>query len=318
MIKDRIHSSRRAKAVVEIVKSDAGQAERAIPAMPRAATLDSIFKSRGARIAAARRLNMGAVILALSVFADSAVEHYRGSFRNRAMYVPLIVSSLTLAAGLAASAEKRPHARLWRDAVYGAAAAAGVAGLGFHAYNILKRPGGLSWLNLFCAAPAGAPAALALAGLLGRGAERASDGAVDRSVGFLGLPLGRMLALVSAVGLAGATGEAGLLHYRGSFQNPAMILPLSAPPVASALLGAAVVQPHGRHWMARWWLRLTAFLGFAGAGFHAYGISRSMGGWRNWSQNLLAGPPLPAPPSFTGLALAGLAALALIESDADD
>ena len=40
-------------------------------------------------------------------------------------------------------------------------------------------------------------------------------------------------------------------------------------------------------------------------GLHAYGISRNMGGWRNWSQNLLNGPPLPAPPSFTGLALAG-------------
>ena len=35
-----------------------------------------------------------------------------------------------------------------------------------------------------------------------------------------------------------------------------------------------------------------------------------MGGWRNWSQNVLNGPPLPAPPSFTGLAMAGLAALA--------
>ena len=38
-----------------------------------------------------------------------------------------------------------------------------------------------------------------------------------------------------------------------------------------------------------------------------------MGGWRNWQQNLLNGPPLPAPPSFTGLALAGLAALGLME-----
>jgi hypothetical protein len=34
-----------------------------------------------------------------------------------------------------------------------------------------------------------------------------------------------------------------------------------------------------------------------------------MGGWRNWSQNLLNGPPLPAPPAFTALAIAGLAAL---------
>ena len=52
-------------------------------------------------------------------------------------------------------------------------------------------------------------------------------------------------------------------------------------------------------------------LGVAGVAFHVYGVSRAMGGWRNWSQNWLDGPPLPAPPSFTALALAGLAALHL-------
>jgi hypothetical protein len=36
-----------------------------------------------------------------------------------------------------------------------------------------------------------------------------------------------------------------------------------------------------------------------------------MGGWRNWTQNVLSGPPLPAPPSFTALALTGLTALSL-------
>jgi hypothetical protein len=38
---------------------------------------------------------------------------------------------------------------------------------------------------------------------------------------------------------------------------------------------------------------------------------------RNWSQNVLNGPPLPAPPSSTGLALAGLAALSLQEAAGD-
>ena len=60
---------------------------------------------------------------------------------------------------------------------------------------------------------------------------------------------------------------------------------------------------------ARLLLKATAALGMLGSALHAYGLSRRMGGWSNWSQNLLAGPPLPAPPSFTGLALAGLAAL---------
>jgi hypothetical protein len=48
-------------------------------------------------------------------------------------------------------------------------------------------------------------------------------------------------------------------------------------------------------------------------GFHLFGLSRRMGGFRNWSQNLLAGPPLPAPPAFSALALAALAALDLLQ-----
>jgi hypothetical protein len=40
-----------------------------------------------------------------------------------------------------------------------------------------------------------------------------------------------------------------------------------------------------------------------------------MGGWRNWQQNVVDGPPLPAPPSFSALAIAGLAALRLRERD---
>jgi len=51
---------------------------------------------------------------------------------------------------------------------------------------------------------------------------------------------------------------------------------------------------------------------------HALGVARAMGGWRNWRQNVVDGPPLPAPPSFTALALAGLAALRLLRDQSDD
>ena len=255
----------------------------------------------------ANQLNLSSALLALSVLADSGVEHYRGSFQNRAMYTPLAVASLTLAASVMGTMDRRPQRHVARDSIYGIAAVTGLAGLLFHAYNVTKRPGGFSWLNLFYAAPIGAPGALVLAGLLGKGAERARQPASGRE-------FGRTLAAVSAVGLAGTVAEAALLHFRGAYHNPAMVLPVSVPPVAATLLAATAVAPNRRTGrLARWWLKLTAFLGFAGVGFHAYGVSRNMGGWRNWSQNVLNGPPLPAPPSFTGLALAGLAALGLID-----
>jgi hypothetical protein len=267
---------------------------------------------------AGRRLNASAAMLALSVLADSAVEHYRGSFENRAMYAPLGVAALTLGASIFGVADWRPARHAVRDMIYAAAAATGFAGLGFHSYNIAKRPGRWSWLNLFYAAPIGAPMALALAGLLGRGAELVRDAKPRRRTRVLGLPVGRMLAGVTAAGLAGTVGEAGLLHFRGAYQNPAMFAPVTIPPIAAALLGACALRPkRTSNQLTRWWLRLTALIGLAGVGFHAHGVSRSMGGWRNWSQNVLNGPPLPAPPSFTGLALAGLATLPLIEDETD-
>lgn len=274
--------------------------------------------SRSVTQTAGRRLNGSAALLAFSVLADSAVEHYRGSFQNRAMYTPLVTAALTLGASLFGAADKRAARHPVRDTIYGLAAVTGFAGLGFHAYNILKRPRHLSWLNLFYAAPIGAPIALALAGLLGRGAEKVRDTRYWRRASVLGFPAGRMLAGVSVAGIVGTVGEAGLLHFRGAFQNPFMVAPVTIPPVAAALLSAATAFP-GRaiNQLTRWWLRLTALLGFAGVGFHAYGVSRAMGGWRNWSQNVIDGPPLPAPPSFTGLALAGLAALSLMEEEHD-
>jgi hypothetical protein len=95
-----------------------------------------------------------------------------------------------------------------------------------------------------------------------------------------------------------------------------MVIPITAPPIASVLLiRIPTSSPHSLA-AARWWLRLLIAVGFVGSAFHAYGIQRNMGGWRNWSQNLLNGPPLPAPPAFTALAMSGLAALSLIEAEA--
>jgi hypothetical protein len=266
---------------------------------------------------AGRQLNLSAALLALSVLADSGVEHYRGSFNNRAMYIPLVSAAGALAASVFGALDQRGGRHRGRDVLYGLTAATGLAGLAFHTYNISKRPGGFSWLNLFYAAPIGAPAALVLAGLLGRSAESAralsNPGSKTSSE-----DMGRLIAAVSALGLFGASAEAALLHFRGAFQNPAMVLPVTLPPVAGALIGSAAVAPRrAPRRLTRWWLKLTALLGFAGVGFHAYGVSRAMGGWRNWTQNVLNGPPLPAPPSFTGLALAGLAALGLIEGAKD-
>ncbi len=267
---------------------------------------------------AARRLNRAAGTLATSVLLDSALEHYRGSFENRAMYTPLVVAALSLATSAHGTADRRPVAHRTRQGVHAAAAATGLVGTGFHLFNVLKRPGGLAWQNLFYGAPVGAPMALLLSGLLGAAAEQVRDTPRGRVPRLFGLPAGRTLAAVCSLGMIGTAGESGLLHFRGAFHNPVMFAPVTVPPVGAALLLETAAGPPRRdRWLTRWWMRATALLGFAGVGFHAWGVHRNMGGWRNWRQNLLSGPPLPAPPSFTGLALAGLAALALLQDSPD-
>src|SRR5579883_887628 len=290
----------------------------ASPARPRAkATRLRGFSTR-ATVTAARRLNRAAGTLALSVLADSGVEHYRGSFKNKAMFTPLVVSALTLGISLHGTADTRPLAHRARDVIYMLAAATGLLGSGFHFYNVGKRTGGFSWQNLFYGAPLGAPIAILLAGLLGFCSERVRESRAGERPEIFGLPAARTIAAVSSAGLLGTAGEAGLLHFRGAYHNPFMAVPVTLPPLGAVLLGRiAAAKGGGRHNLARWWMRLLTAVGLAGVGFHAYGVSRNMGGWRNWSQNVLNGPPLPAPPSFAGAALAGLAALSLIDQEAD-
>jgi hypothetical protein len=281
-------------------------------------TLQTEVDRRAATVRAARRMNRGSALLAASVLMDSAVEHYRGNFSNRAMYAPLIISALTLGMSVHGTVDRRPAMHRARHGVAVAAAATGLAGTGFHIWNVLKRPGRLDWQKLFYGAPVGAPMAILLAGLLGTAAEQVRDTPGGKPPRLLGAPAGRALAALSGFGLLGTSGEAALLHFRGAFQNKAMFAPVTIPPIGAALLLSAAVAPRRRdYWLSRMWLRLTALMGLAGVGFHAWGIHRAMGGWRNWTQNLVDGPPLPAPPSFTGLALGGLAALGLLQDHQD-
>lgn len=275
--------------------------------------------SSSAVVTAARRLNRAAGTIAASVLIDSAMEHYRGNFHNKAMWTPLVTSALSIAVSVHGLSDKRHGAHPVRDLVYALAGLVGAIGTGFHIYNVTKKVGGFRWQNIFYSAPLGAPLAMSLSGLMGFLAERVRDNEPEGEPEVLGLPAGRVVAGTTAMSLLGTTAEAALLHFRGAFHNPAMLLPVTMPPVAAALLGAATTGDAAKDRKgSRLWMAATAVMGIAGVAFHAYGVSRGMGGWRNWQQNAISGPPLPAPPSFTGLALAGLAALALLKEHAHD
>ncbi|HET7410429.1 MAG TPA: hypothetical protein VFJ13_09540 [Paracoccaceae bacterium] len=260
---------------------------------------------------AARIAGYGAGLVAASVLADSALEHYRGNFKNPVMYMAPTMAAATLAAALSQSFS--PTAERTRAAVFGAAVLVGAVGTGFHLRNITMRPGGLTFNNLFYRAPFGAPAALALAGAFGLGSLMADEGG---EFGLGDRAAGRGLGAATAAGLFGLAAEIGLLHFRGAFHDPLMYAPVAAVPLTGAAMLAVLADPTAsRRKVARRLLGTTTALGAVGTGLHAYGVSRNMGGFGNWTQNLFQGPPVAAPPSLAGIALAGFAALRLLAED---
>lgn len=262
---------------------------------------------------ASEALNRSSAILSFSVLADSTVQHYGGCFSNPLMYLAPSVSTVVLAESTASAAGVASENRL-RPVVFSLGVVTGLIGTGFHLYNILKREGSFSWHNAFYGAPVGAPGAVVMAGVFGLAAEYLSDEPGGPSVE--GVPVGRAVAALAAFGIAATVAEAFLFHFRGAFQDVFQYTPIAVPTAAAAALCIAAVRPSKIPLAAASAsLKATAVVGLAGVGFHAYAIHRNMGGWRNWSQMVLQGPPLPAPLGFTGMALAGLAALSLLSGE---
>ena len=211
-----------------------GPAARAITSDDRQAAGRRVARiDPSAAVRSARQMNRAAGVIAAAVLADSAVEHYRGSFHNKAMVAPIVISLLSLAVSAHGNADRRPAAHRVRDTIYAAAALTGLVGTGFHLYNITKKPGGFSWNNLFYQAPIGAPAALIFAGATGFLAERVRDTKPGLAPKIGGVSAGRAVAAATSLGLLGTVAEAGLLHFRGAFHDPFMYLPDDRAPRGS-------------------------------------------------------------------------------------
>jgi hypothetical protein len=263
-------------------------------------------------------LHAAAATLAASVVTDSATEHYRAGFHNPVMFVAPLISAAVFVT--TTNAALRPGGRgKIRSVVLVSSVITGLVGFGFHLANTSRRVGGwTSSTNVFYGAPIAAPLAATMAGVLGTVASRVDHPRAPTDHQWSAVSGSRrgavLVSALSALGLVGTAAEAAVLHFRGAFQNPFMYAPVVVPPISAATLAtAAVTRSSAACGVARGLLRLTGWLGIVGGCFHAWGVQRRMGGWHNWRQNVLAGPPLPAPPAFTGLSLAGLAALDLLE-----
>ena len=258
---------------------------------------------------AGRRMSRAAGVLAASVLAEGALNAVRGERPTPAGYAPLAVSALSLVASLHGAVDRRRAGSAGRTATYAAAALTGLAGRAFHDW----RAGGiLSWQGLLQRAET-VPTALTLSGLVGLLAERVRSNRAGVAPRVFGLPAGRVVGLATAGGLMGTVGDAPA-KLRGALHDPSVMVPVALPPVAAGALGiAALGAARVRRPVARWLLRAAALAGLAPSAIGISALRRAPGGWRNWRRNIADGPIVPAPPAFAGLALAGLAALDLME-----
>ena len=252
-------------------------------------------------------------VLALLVAADALAGHYRSGFVSSAQYVPFVSGGLLIVSALTAAVA--PGAAWTNGALRAAgwlALVSGAVGFGFHHYyGIARKPGGYKWLlhYLMYGAPQLAPLALASVGVLALITARGLAGETN----VAGISLRVVLFVFVAVTLTGAILQAGILHYRGAFNNPAMYALFVAPLCAIFASAWTLLAPsHTAALVLSILLWLTFLTGFVGLGMHLRGLGRQMGGLYVALCNWLEGPPACAPALFAGFAAVGLVAAYLL------
>ncbi len=246
-------------------------------------------------------------LLTAILLADAFAGHFRSGFENKSQYVPFISGGLLIVAALLALI--LPFAN-WTNTLLQiagwAAIASGIVGFGFHHfYGILKKPAGYSWLlhYLMYGAPQLAPLGLSANGVLALITARG----LAKETEIYGFDLRSALLVLVAVSLFGAILQAGILHYRGAFNNPLMYVPLTVPLVTVFAAVWAILLPSSIAFLLlEIFLWLTFLTGFIGLGMHLRGFDRQMGGLHVAIFNWMEGPPAFAPALFAGFAAVGL------------
>lgn len=254
-----------------------------------------------------------AAVMTLLLLADAFAGHYRSGFAFRSQYAPFISGGLLIVSAAAASiAPDLAWTKVALRVTGWLSVVSGVIGFGFHHYyGMVKRPGSYRWWlhNLMYGAPPMAPLGLTATGALALIAARGLAGETN----FAEVEIRVLLLGCVATALVGMIFQAGILHYRGSFNNPAMYAPFAAPLLAVFASLWIILAPSRAAWVVLSILLWLTFLtGFVGLGMHLRRMGRQMGGLYLALFNWLEGPPAFAPAIFVILSAVGLVTIHLL------
>ena len=286
-----------------------------------------------------RTLALVAGLSGLPTGADVLLEHYRGSYGQKVMWSPVILSGAMAGAGVWGALSHRAAKTVlrWTSAV---SLVDGLVGFGFHVRGIARKPGG--WrtpvANLVMGPPITAPLLFGVAAYLGliasylrpeeaaapdprTWAERARDYVLRRPPPAWRVELreGRFqkhLAVATMFSTFCSGFEALYSHYKTNFRYKAQWTPVLMTPLLMGAAGASIRSERA----ARTWLPglsvLAMLNGAVGFGFHVRGVLRRPGGTRQLFYNMIYGPPIFAPLLFSACGFYGLLA-SLIRRETD-
>lgn len=125
--------------------------------------IDNLREGRAQKL-----LSAATAASALPMGAEIYINHYGGSFGNKWMWTPVVLSPALSAAGVAGVMSERA-ARTALPALSAVFLLDGLAGLFFHGRGIARKPGGFRepTYNLVMGPPALAPGSLAMIGAIG-------------------------------------------------------------------------------------------------------------------------------------------------------
>jgi len=264
---------------------------------------------------------------------EVAYEHYRGSYRRRVMYTPVILSGALGAAGIAAFFSRRAARTAFR-ATSAITLADVFIGFYFHIRGIHRKPGGwrLPMTNIIMGPPVFAPLLFgtsAYLGLIASYLQREehdgygiTEGAPDTWLARL-LPASagrellsaeqdvregkfqRQLAIAAGISALLSGFEAFYSHYKNNFRYKIQWTPIC---IAPFLAGAAFASIKSRR-VAATLLPAAAALASADAAigfyYHARGVLRRPGGRKHLLYNIMYGPPIFAPLLFGAAGMLG-------------
>ncbi len=265
---------------------------------------------------------------------EVSYEHYRGSYGQRVMWTPVVLSAALTGAGLLGCVSPR-FARTWLRWISVVTLADSVIGFGFHVRGIARKPGGWSMpvTNIVMGPPIFAPLLFGVSAYLGLIASylqpeeaetlelnESHEGEGDTRVASWRSDIrnGRFqkhLALATAFSAFFSGFEALYSHYKTNFKYKAQWTPVIIAPLLTTVALASIRSKK----IARTALPVMSALAIAdgavGFYFHARGVVRRPGGLKKPIYNVMYGPPIFAPLLFAACGALGLLACFMRRED---